>query len=935
MWTKRLTIGVATAALAAVLGPPDPPQTAVDVLVQLRGKPSDAELAAVPGLEVRRAFTVIPALAATLPRSSLPALRRAAWARRVDADAAVRAASSSARTSFGVAAAQLELPALDGDADGDRAVYSADDLVAAVLDTGIDAGHPDLDGGKVLAFVDCVGRPCATASPVDPDGHGTHVAATLAGAGDVDREYRGVAPGAALVGVRVLPPDADGVLSDVVAGIEWAVENRGAYGIEVLNLSLGSLDGSICSDGRDAASAAVNAAVAQGLVVVVAAGNEGPNPCTVSTPAAAADAITVAAMADAGLAPAKLGFFQAFISSRGPTADGRLKPDITAPGWSIISAAAGTSGYTAMTGTSMATPFVSGVALLLLEQRPGWSPAQVKSTLLETAEDWGRGGDNRTPGSRGHDIDYGAGRLDAYAALAAAGAPLASPPQVPVHDLFEGTLAGVGAFASYELDVTSTAFPIAATLIHPDFDPASPQQFDLRLRDPSGAQVATSETATRRQKRVRYAPPTTGRYTLDVVAAAGSGDFFVDVSAPSGTPPRNETLPQVVGTPQVGGRLELVPGTWTGRPAPRLVRSWLRCLPGTTSCTQVEGGAPTLDLAPADAGFTFRVRETARNGWGDASVDSAPTAVVVLPPNKPPVARAGPDVTVVLSGSRTATVALDGSLSGDPDGDALALTWLRDHTVVATGATATLQLGLGRHVFTLVADDGRTTDRDDVVVTVVDETPPTVEAEISGRLGREGWYTSDVAVRWRVVDAESDLTAPGCGETVVVVDTRGQTVTCSATSAGGSASRAVVVRRDATPPALAFAGNRGTYRVDETVAIACTVADETSGLAAAALCPSAHGAAYDFVGTTVLTASAADAAGNTASASTTFRVVVTVDGVCALVQRWVNRRGVAHALCQHLRKRAIGAFVNHVAAETGKRLLQHDAAVLTGLARRL
>jgi len=331
----------------------------------------------------------------------------------------VQASNDSAQASFGVAKARTDDPDLTGDNDGTRATYSRDDLVAAVIDTGIDANHRDLDERKVLAFKDFVNGQSA---PYDDDGHGTHVAGTLAGDGDGDPRYRGVAPDAGLVGVKVLNKNGSGRMSDITAGIDWTVLNRALYGIEALNLSLGTTG---CSDGTDATSTAVNRAHNAGLVAAVAAGNSGPGTCTIGTPGAAANALTVGAMADLEQA----GFKQAYFSSRGKTADGRIKPDVSAPGVAVTSAAKGTAtGYAVHSGTSMASPFVAGVALLMRDADPALTSASLKAKVSGvagvsgTAVDWGRGGDNRSAGSSGADIDYGGGRLDAYAALKSAGA---------------------------------------------------------------------------------------------------------------------------------------------------------------------------------------------------------------------------------------------------------------------------------------------------------------------------------------------------------------------------------------------------------------------------------------------------------------------------------------------------------------------------------
>ena len=156
----------------------------------------------------------------------------------------------------------------------------------------------------------------------------------LAGSGASGPEGRGVAPAASLVGVKVIDSRAQSSLGLIAQGIQWAVENRATYGIDAINLSIGDPTG--CGDGTDVASQAVDAAVAAGIVVITAAGNSGPANCTIKSPAAAESAMTVGAMADTGAG----GFSHAWFSSRGPTADGRIKPDISAPGVLVVIAGA-------------------------------------------------------------------------------------------------------------------------------------------------------------------------------------------------------------------------------------------------------------------------------------------------------------------------------------------------------------------------------------------------------------------------------------------------------------------------------------------------------------------------------------------------------------------------------------------------------------------
>ena len=158
----------------------------------------------------------------------------------------------------------------------------------------------------------------------------------------------------------------------------------------------------------------------------------------------------------------------------------------------------------------------------------------VKDTVRGTAVDWGRGGENKVAGATGPDVDYGAGRLDAYAALAAAGADLTSPPTMPQHALREGTLSGTGQVLEYAVDVADTSFPLAVTLI--DLPTScrigADPDFDMRLTAPNGAMVATA-TGSQRQDEFGYRPLLPGVYKLRVYSYRDCGAFFVDVSGGS------------------------------------------------------------------------------------------------------------------------------------------------------------------------------------------------------------------------------------------------------------------------------------------------------------------------------------------------------------------------------------------------------------------
>jgi subtilisin family serine protease len=519
-------------ARLADLGPEEPVRVIVTLREEATAKRVGALEDAVGDFSVKRRFTIVDAFAATVKESQVRELAGRSGVLHVELDAVVHAANEGAQAASGVTAARAQVPGLDGDADGNLATYSKFDLVAAVIDTGIDDEHMDLDEGKVLAWKDYVNN---QPQPYDDNGHGTHVAATLAGDGDArpaDHLYAGVAPGAGLIGLKTLDSAGNGLSSNSTAAIEWVIENKNLYGIEAINLSLGS---SGCSNGTGAQSTAVNAAHAAGLIVVVAAGNSGPGTCTIGAPGAAASALTVGNMTDTSSA----GFFQTLSSSRGPTADGRIKPDVSAPGAGIVSAATNTvNGYATRTGTSMATPFAAGVALLMREFAPALSPQAVKVSIIESAVDWARGGNNQTAGTTGPDIDFGAGRLDAYAAIRAAGANISSPPAAPHHTLYEGSITGgANSFVDFSIPVTTGAHPLAATMIETGVIAGESEDpnFEVQLFEPLGSGL--SSNSNKRQESVSLPVGTLGTYTLRVRSTAGNGPFLVDVSgAPDNTP---------------------------------------------------------------------------------------------------------------------------------------------------------------------------------------------------------------------------------------------------------------------------------------------------------------------------------------------------------------------------------------------------------------
>ncbi|WP_088103775.1 S8 family serine peptidase [Halalkalibacter urbisdiaboli] len=380
-------------------------------------------------------------------------------------------------------------------------------VTIAVLDTGVDHNHVDLNNHKVIGWRDFVnGR----ANPYDDQGHGTHVASIAAGTGDGNQRYQGVAPEASIVGIKVLNANGSGSMVQIIRGVEWMIENKDRFNIKVATLSLG-LSGT--SDGTDALSQVVNAAVDRQIAVVVAAGNSGPTRYTIGTPGAAEKAITVGAMSDVG----EMGYFLTEFSSRGPTADGRIKPDIVAPGYQITAAAANTTNeYVTFSGTSMACPFVAGTVALMIEANPVLTPEEIKSILVNTAEEWG-------PTEKDH--DYGAGRLRGYRAITQAGNMRGDVPTTPRHIRQIAYLQSSRDQQLWQYQVQSLAYPISLTMLLDNEN----SDFDLYVYNPNGRLVGYSNS-TRRQEQVSFVPRVTGNYTIEVYSYRGSGAYYLDIS---------------------------------------------------------------------------------------------------------------------------------------------------------------------------------------------------------------------------------------------------------------------------------------------------------------------------------------------------------------------------------------------------------------------
>ncbi len=323
----------------------------------------DGNLTSEPGASN---FKVLPGSSLTVPGNKITELAETEGVKGVYKDQKLKVLAVPGKFSESEGPSKVDDPRKGHDLKGDG-------VTMVLIDTGVDPHHVAFQGGnKIIAFKDFVN---GLTEPYDDNGHGTHCASLIAGGGEVP----GVAPDAKLVVVKVMDRDGACYLSDAIKALDWCLENKDKYGIKVISFSVG---GEGPSEGNSILDDACNNVVDKGITMVVAAGNSGPYPSSIVMPGDASKVITVGAIDNKGEIFEK--------SSRGPTPEGDVKPDLVTLGVDVISALAGsTKDYSPVSGTSMAVPQVSGSAALILEAEPDLKPADVKRVLIKTADDLG------------------------------------------------------------------------------------------------------------------------------------------------------------------------------------------------------------------------------------------------------------------------------------------------------------------------------------------------------------------------------------------------------------------------------------------------------------------------------------------------------------------------------------------------------------------
>jgi serine protease AprX len=271
--------------------------------------------------------------------------------------------------------------------------FEGEGITVAVIDTGV-APHDDLIKpiNRIVDFKDFVNN---KKTPYDDNGHGTHVAGIIASNGYSSRgKLSGIAPKANIVGIKALDENGGGSTSDIISAISYVIENKDRLNIKLINLSLGTP--ATNPSNKDPLCKAVDRAISEGLIVVTAAGNSGPNENTILSPGVNKNVITVGAVDDKRTIDIKDDTIAKF-SSRGPTKEGINKPDLVAPGVNIKSLSnTKLDSYSSLSGTSMATPLVTGSIALLLNKDNNLTHNEVKNMLIKSCLDL-----NNSPDSQG------------------------------------------------------------------------------------------------------------------------------------------------------------------------------------------------------------------------------------------------------------------------------------------------------------------------------------------------------------------------------------------------------------------------------------------------------------------------------------------------------------------------------------------------------
>ncbi|MFC1904320.1 S8 family serine peptidase [Chloroflexota bacterium] len=628
----------------------------VRVLIGVRSpvRAYDTSLIRGRGGIIEKYYHLIPAISAMVPERALSRLRALRRFSYIELDGEVQALDQT--VPWGISSI------------GAESVHSynkGDGVKVAVIDTGIDLEHQDINVAGDVTFVS------GTSSGDDDNGHGTHVAGII-GALDNDIGVVGVAPDVDLYAIKVLNYRGSGWWSDVIRGIEWAVDNN----MDVVNMSLGSSSYSSslkasCDRARDA-----------GVLVVAAAGNSGSPPwwqtSSVVYPAKNDSVIAVGAIDSSGN--------RASFSSIGP------EVEVSAPGKSIYSTYRGDR-YTTMSGTSMASPHVAGTAALVIasglidDNENGRINDEVRLRLQQTADDLG---------SLGRDNSYGYGVVDAGQAA-----------QKPLN---QAPIARAGPDQTVLVD--TTVFLDGSGSTDPDDD-----SLTYLWSQTGGTTVNLSGNTTASPT---FIPTQAGIYTFELVVndsnLDSSPDDVVITVKLANNPPSAPVADVIPDSPLTADNLICSIDVASVDPDNDPINYhyiWYK-----NDVVQPTLTSNAVHASYTKKGETWKCEVTPNDGTDNGISDSDQVTIG----NSAPIANAGEDQLTVAGNQ----VFLDGSGSSDPDGDQLIYLWSQTGgTNVDLSGEASVNPNFvptqaGIYTFELKIDDGSAQDVDSVSVTVTE-----------------------------------------------------------------------------------------------------------------------------------------------------------------------------------------------------------------------
>jgi thermitase len=503
-------------------------------------------------------------------------------------------------------------------------------VTVAVIDTGVASSHPDLSGAVLTGYNFVAGN----TNTEDDQGHGTEVAGVIAARFNNGAGVPGVCGQCKILPVKVLDSTGHGSTSNIAQGITWAAD----HGARVINLSLAS------TTADTAMKDAINYAVSHGVLVVAAAGNAGstdPAACNGGScggyPAAFTSQISTGL-----LAVGATDYFNALysFSNHGSWVS------VAAPGCAISSTMDGSYASSGVCGTSIASPFVAGVAALAFSYAPTLTVAQAQSAITSSV-------------SHPSGLDVAYGQVDAYAMLQSLG--YTPPPVAPTNSALPQVTGGTSPTVGDTVSASTGTWSGTPTPSY-SYQWQSSTTASSGFTNISGAAASSYTIATAQS----------GKYLRVVVTATNTGGTLSANSAATGqvaaapVAPTNSVAPTVSGTPRVNDTLAAAKGTWSGTPTPSYSYQWQSSTTGTSGWTDVSGAASvTYTALSPDLGKYLRVRVTATNSGGSLAAYSPATgqvaaALVSAPANS---------VLPTLSGNPTVGDTLNvstGTWSGTP-----------------------------------------------------------------------------------------------------------------------------------------------------------------------------------------------------------------------------------------------------------------------------